>query len=317
MPKCFEVLPFRFRFLTRAEVLFPPSGPANTYRGALGLILRRLACIPDCPGPRACPLRQTCPYARIFEPGGSGGPSGLKSWPRPFVIRAHDPHRLRIAQGEDFGFDLHLFDVHTPLVSHFVESFRLMAEEGLGRGRGTAFLSSVELLDETGSPRRRVYEGSTLLTDPPHEPVLVDLSPSLAPVNRMVVRFVTPTELKGGEDLLEPPEFSRLLARARDRVATLCSLYGAGPLGIDFKGLGERAARVGMVHSSSRRVRAERRSSKTGQVHPIGGFTGEAEYEGDLGEFLPYLQAARWTGVGRQTTWGKGAIEIEARTAAH
>jgi len=131
------------------------------------------------------------------------------------------------------------------------------------------------------------------------------------------VRFVTPAEIKGGADLFEPPDFDILLARARDRVATLCSLYGAGPLGIDFKTLGERAARVRMIRSSSRRVRAERRSSKTGQVHPIGGFTGEVEYEGCLGEFLPYLLAARWTGVGRQTTWGKGAIEIVARTAGY
>jgi hypothetical protein len=53
----------------------------------------------------------------------------------------------------------------------------------------------------------------------------------------------------------------------------------------------------------------ERRSSRTGQVHPIGGFVGEAEYEGDLAEFVPYLHAARWTGVGRQTVWGKGEID--------
>jgi hypothetical protein len=57
-------------------------------------------------------------------------------------------------------------------------------------------------------------------------------------------------------------------------------------------------------------VRVTRRSSRTGQRHPIGGFTGSAEYEGDLGEFLPYLEAARWTGVGRQTVWGNGEIAI-------
>jgi hypothetical protein len=37
---------------------------------------------------------------------------------------------------------------------------------------------------------------------------------------------------------------------------------------------------------------------------------GEAEYEGDLTEFVPYLRAAHWTGVGRQTAWGKGALAI-------
>jgi hypothetical protein len=36
---------------------------------------------------------------------------------------------------------------------------------------------------------------------------------------------------------------------------------------------------------------------------------GSAEYEGDLAEFVPYLRAARWAGVGRQTVWGNGEIE--------
>jgi hypothetical protein len=43
----------------------------------------------------------------------------------------------------------------------------------------------------------------------------------------------------------------------------------------------------------------------------LGGFVGEADYTGDLTEFLPYLRAAQWTGVGRQTTWGKGAIALQ------
>jgi hypothetical protein len=62
------------------------------------------------------------------------------------------------------------------------------------------------------------------------------------------------------------------------------------------------------------RVEITRRSGRTGQVHPLGGFTGEAEYEGDLAEFVPYLLAAQWTGVGRQTVWGKGAIEVDWRS---
>ena len=85
-------------------------------------------------------------------------------------------------------------------------------------------------------------------------------------------------------------------------------LYGDGPLELDFRGFGERAARVKMTRYEISQVDVARRSSRTGQVHPIGGFVGEAEYEGDLGEFLPYLRAAKWTGVGRQTVWGKGEV---------
>ena len=58
------------------------------------------------------------------------------------------------------------------------------------------------------------------------------------------------------------------------------------------------------------RIDVARRSSRTGQVHPIGGFVGEADYEGELSEFVPFLRAAKWVGVGRQTVWGKGMIEL-------
>jgi len=55
---------------------------------------------------------------------------------------------------------------------------------------------------------------------------------------------------------------------------------------------------------------AARRSSRTGQTHSLGGFVGKAEYQGDLTEFVPYLRAAQWTGVGRQTAWGKGEFTL-------
>ncbi|HSR09375.1 MAG TPA: CRISPR system precrRNA processing endoribonuclease RAMP protein Cas6 [Bryobacteraceae bacterium] len=127
------------------------------------------------------------------------------------------------------------------------------------------------------------------------------------PIDRVRVRFLTVTELKGAGQ----PEFGVLLARIRDRVSTLRELYGDGPLVIDFKAFGERASRVSMTRCELTPVAAERVSRRTGQRHSLGGFTGLAEYEGDLAEFVPYLEIARWTGVGRQTVWGKGEIAYE------
>jgi hypothetical protein len=126
------------------------------------------------------------------------------------------------------------------------------------------------------------------------------------------VEFLAPTELKHEGRPVEQPEFAVLFARIRDRVSALRALYGAGPLDIDFAGMGARAAEVRMTGCELRPVEAERRSSRTGQRHPIGGFVGTAVYEGVLGEFLPFLEAARWTGVGRQAVWGKGEISVAA-----
>ena len=179
-----------------------------------------------------------------------------------------------------------------PLLVHFVESLKRLAEEGLGPTRGRARLVRVEPLGQGGAP------------------VVLDLAPDPELVRAVRVRFLTPTELKWRGTLAAQPEFPALFARIRDRLSSLAALYGRKPLEIDFKALGERAGRVIMVRSRMAHVSVTRRSSKTGQTHPIGGFTGEAEYRGELAEFVPYLRAAAWTGVGRQTVWGNGVIEV-------
>jgi CRISPR/Cas system endoribonuclease Cas6 (RAMP superfamily) len=79
---------------------------------------------------------------------------------------------------------------------------------------------------------------------------------------------------------------------------------------IDYHGTGARAAGVAMTSCQTHREDAGRRSSRTGQAHSIGGFVGTAEYEGDLAEFLPWLTAAQWVGVGRHAVWGKGEVRV-------
>jgi hypothetical protein len=106
--------------------------------------------------------------------------------------------------------------------------------------------------------------------------------------------------------------FSVLFARVRDRLSTLRSIYGEGPLPIDFRALAKRADLIQTVKSDLHYLNVTRRSARTGDEHGIGGVEGTVDYEGDLTEFLPYLRAASWTGVGRHTVWGNGVIEVVA-----
>jgi hypothetical protein len=254
----------------------------NVLRGALGSTFREIACAEECPGRAGkhiheCEHRASCPYARIFEPAATGaGPSGLSDWPRPFVIRCAALNGRIVQPGERFCFSLNLFDLRNPALDHFTRALAQWAD-----------LVSVE-----------------------HSEVAVDLSPPNQPVSRIRVEFQTPTELKRPTGI-GIAEFPLLLARARDRVSTLRSLYGTGPLEIDFRGVADRARSVKALRSELRHVAVERRSSRTGQRHGIGGVVGFAEYEGDLAEFTPYLEAASWAGVGRHCTWGNGQIQTE------
>lgn len=248
----------------------------------------------------------------MFEPASiAAGPSGLADWPRPFVFRATHLDGQTVPAGESFHFDLNLFDVHNSAVAYLVLAFGQLAWEGLGPRRSRVELAGVSQLDAQGDAAAAIFDGTSLLMQQNAPPLELNLAPSAEPITRLRVRFLTPTELKSGQQLAGRPEFSILAARIRDRVSTLRELYGDGPLEIDFRAFGERAALVRMTRCDIRQVEIMRRSSRTGQVHPIGGFTGEAEYEGDLMEFVPYLAAAKWTGVGRQTVWGKGEISLE------
>ncbi len=299
---------------------FPPGKSANVLRGAFGTIFRRIACVPQCTGARDCECRASCPYARMFEPSTLGsGPSGLADWPRPFVFRATHLDGRHVDAGDSFRFDLHLFDLNSPAVAYLVFAFAQLAREGLGPTRGRVELTSVSQLDERRESAKALYDGGSLMLQQPASPLEIELDPAVAPageakcaaVTRVGVRFQTPTELKSGHEIAAQPEFPIIAARIRDRVSALRAFYGPGPLDIDFRAFGERAARIRMARCEVRQVDVVRRSSRTGQTHSIGGFIGEAEYEGELTEFIPYLRAGQWTGVGRQTVWGKGEISFE------
>jgi hypothetical protein len=273
----FEFYRYRFTFRALDTVHFPAGKAGNTLRGALGCVL------PEESEPR--------------EERPAGNPSGFLHPPRPYVLRANHLNAADFQPGDEFWLDLHDFHVRTPGRHAFEEAFSRYAEEGIGPGRGRAKLMHVESLD---------------LDDRPHPggPVRIPLDSGFPPASRVVIRFISPTELKDHGNVTERPEFRVLFARIRDRIGTLRTFYGAGPLDIDHRAMAERASAVRATRCELSWHKQKRRSSRTGQVHSIGGFTGDVEYEGPLTEFLPWLAAARWAGVGRHTMWGKGDARV-------
>jgi hypothetical protein len=270
----FSLRVLRFHFTAVEAIRFPDGKGGNVIRGAFGHALRRVAA--------------TDVYQAMFEPSVIDGPSGLRERPRPFVFRASHLDGRTVAPGERFHFDMHVFLRDSAGVVTDVErAFRQVALDGFGTSRGRATLQQVRC-----------------------ELVTLSLCPGAETIQTITVRFETPTELKQAGGVADRPEFGVLFARARDRVSTIAREYGGLDPDLDYRGMGERAAAVKIQRSMLHQVAVERRSSRTGQRHPIGGFVGEVEYEGELAEFVPILKAAEWTGVGRQTVWGKGAIRV-------
>ncbi|MBY0502559.1 MAG: CRISPR system precrRNA processing endoribonuclease RAMP protein Cas6 [Bryobacteraceae bacterium] len=210
-------------------------------------------------------------------------------------------------RGEELFFDAHLFDPGAEFLTELLPAFAYLAQEGFGPGFGSAELRRAELLELDGRRRGLVLEGGKLL------PVPAALALGLAAgggVERVRVRLVTPTEIKGEGFTAERPDFGPLLARIRDRVSNLAWLYGGERWQLEHRALGLAAKQVVTLRSELREVGGERRSMRSGQRHSLGGLAGEVEYGGDLGPFVSWLEAGGWTGVGRQTVWGKGELEV-------
>ena len=284
----FRLAPYRFLFRTLDEVRFPEGKSGNVFRGALGLALRRLSCSADCPGPRQCRQRVQCAYARLFEPVLDSGPSGLADPPRPFVLRPRFSEGRVLPAGTLLRLDVHVFDIREDFLPALTAALSEVAATGFGPGRGRAELAEVEAMT----------------------PLQIDLAVDQPAVSRIRVDFLTPTELKADGALVSQPEFGTLIARVRDRVATLDRLYGTGAVRFDWNALTDRASAVRLASAQLRFTHVERRSSRTGRTHPLGGFVGPVEYEGDIAPFMGLLRAGEWTGVGRHTVWGKGAYRI-------
>jgi CRISPR-associated endoribonuclease Cas6 len=268
------LLDFSFR---RVRFHFTALERLRLYAGQAGNTIR---------GAFGLALHQTAPaeeYGRLFKPHAAGGPSGLADQPRPFVFRCSHLEGLDAVPGAEFWLDAHFFDVEDSNIAWFEAAFAVWRP-----AHARVRLDRVE-------------------TSPPHS---LSLEPDAETVERTTVRFLTATELKLNGAVTSRPEFAVLFARVRDRVATLRAIYGGGAPELDFAAMGKRAAAIRMTRCDIQWSRAVRKSGSTGQVHPIGGFTGEVEYAGSLAEFLPWLRAAQFTGVGRQTVWGKGELQV-------
>jgi hypothetical protein len=308
----FELLAFRFEFAALDSLFFPAGKSGNIFRGALGDQLRSIACRPECPGAKTCPHREACAYARFFEPVLDSGPSGLADPPRPFVLRPGFIEGQSIQRGRTLSLDVHIFDPRTPFLPHLIAALAQLARSGLGPGRGRANLDSVYCLNASQQPGTIVFHRGRMMIDALPEPLHLPLDATGESVQRLRIRFASPIELKSEGHTASPLDFPVLIARLRDRIAALDHLYGSGAVRFDWNALSEAAAQVRTVASSLHADHIERRSAKTRQVHPIGGFTGTVEYEGEIGPFLPLLRVGRWTGAGRQTVWGKGAYELSS-----
>ncbi|NLG85367.1 MAG: CRISPR system precrRNA processing endoribonuclease RAMP protein Cas6 [Firmicutes bacterium] len=120
------------------------------------------------------------------------------------------------------------------------------------------------------------------------------------------IDFLTMPRLKSAVEVVMRPEFHILLRTLLRRVSALSYFHGGERLEADFAGLAERARRIRLLRDGTFWQEFTRYSSRQKAKMDLGGLVGEAVYEGELAEFLPWLAWGELVYVGKNVTFGLG-----------
>lgn len=302
------------RLMPLAPMALPAFGRGGILRGAFGLAFRGLVCHDlalDC---RRCPIQPSCPYPAVFEPSPPPGSERLSTFqdlPRPFVVDPPRNPKATFERGERVEFGLTVVGRATHHLPYFVAAIQSLADSGLGPRRARFVLE--ELLVRGASGERTVYRGGDTRVSVQESPIRAAdiLQAGDEARDAVTLRFHTPTELKDGGRVIARPGFGPLMRRLRDRASALAAFFGDAPLEMDFRGVGDLAESVRLADDRTRCIEVSRQSQKTGQRHDVGGFVGDASFQGAaIGPLMPLLRLGEVLHVGRHAAFGNGWFEI-------
>lgn len=301
------------RFLCRLQ----NNGVFSAYkgsmlRGALGTSLRRAVCVvqkSDCP---QCLLRSTCVFPRLFTAASAPKDGVAAPLPSPpFCLEPPHDRQTNYAAGETFSFGLKLFSYATDYLPYFIHAFTLAGQRGMGRG--TEHGQGTFLVEEVLQDAASIYDARTGLL---HDVVTRDL-PLPAPCREdgnglLRCRLVTPLRFKAENRLSATLDFTTLFRLILRRIKNLCALDGETfrlPQN-EFSALFQAASNVTIVENALRWEDWSRYSSRQRTVMRLGGLTGRITYQGPVTMFREYLGFACRTHIGKQSSFGLGALEL-------
>jgi CRISPR-associated endoribonuclease Cas6 len=306
---------YHITLVPRSALVLPVHSRGSMIRGAFGMALRRLVCHDLDLSCRTCPLEASCAYPQAFEPRPPANADRLSNFqdvPRPFVFDPPAAEEAEFAPRQPVTFGLTAIGRAARLVPYFVSAFRNLADEGLGPRRARFDLLEVAALDAAGT-HTAIYQNTTPLVRLTAPTLRADdlVKPGDTTRTSLLLRFTTPLDLKDQGVPVGIPEFAPILRRLRDRANALSTFFGDGPLDLDFKGISAVAEGVKLVRNATSLIEVNRRSSRTGQRHDVGGLIGEAEYEGQgIGRLMALVRVGEVMHVGKHAAFGNGRMEV-------
>lgn len=314
----------RYRFSARVlDALHLPSYAGSLLRGQFGAALRRLACMTRQPSCSGCPLRETCPYTRIFEAPAPPGHALQRFSAIPNAYVVEPPPLLNATSGRSADRWLQQEEnlvFHMVLAGHALEQLPLVIlawqralAQGLTRNRSRAELLDVEWEDAQGqvhpvwsaeSPRIKAHAASLHVPERP------------AASTHLRLHFHTPLRLQRQGRALPPQQLDprTLVSAVARRVALVLEFHARQP---------QWGAKVSAAAALAHQLEDQRDlhwfdwirySSRQQQEMTLGGVIGHWRLQGDdqtLTTIWPWLWLGQWLHVGKNATFGMGGYRLQ------
>ncbi len=300
-----------FEFTLKArDPLVLPAYKGSTLRGGFGYAFKRVVCAlknQDCPD---CLLKEKCIYSYVFEtppPANTQIMRKYKAAPHPFIIEPPLERKRIYRPGEEFQFGLTLIGRAVDYLPYFIYTFEELGRMGIGKGKAGFDLAAVSC---NGN---RIYDSQTKILKPfvASKTRVIEYPPFGLQPSAFSLSFLTPTRIQYNGHLTLDLEFHILTRNLLRRFSLLYYFHcGGDPSNWDFKGLIEKAQEVKVKERKLRWHDWERYSGRQETRMKMGGFVGEITFEGEIGPFMPLIQAGEVLHVGKGTGFGLGKYEV-------
>ncbi|HBH29891.1 MAG: CRISPR system precrRNA processing endoribonuclease RAMP protein Cas6 [Desulfofustis sp. PB-SRB1] len=301
---------YRFTIKFTSPALLP-SFKGSTLRGGLGHSLKRVSCALRRQECHNCMLRNSCAYARIFEPKPYNAREDSKPRiahrPLPYVIEPPLDSTRHYDTGAHLEFRIILFGNLLEYIPYLVFAVQEMGKSGLGKKQQTPGLFELKRVHHDDTI---IYEDKRLSAVKEHHELVLDHPPA-ATIHHLTIQFPIPFRVKHVNKLQSELPFHVLMRAAVRRYTSLEHAYGDTPAELDFRAIINRAESVATECTDCRWQDIERYSNRQQQSMYFGGICGTTTYRGDdLAEFIPLLKYCETTHVGKQTAFGLGMIRV-------
>uniref|UniRef100_A0A7C6A8Q7 CRISPR system precrRNA processing endoribonuclease RAMP protein Cas6 n=1 Tax=candidate division WOR-3 bacterium TaxID=2052148 RepID=A0A7C6A8Q7_UNCW3 len=302
-----KIAEFAIKLIAKDKLSLPPY-KGSAIRGAFGYAFRKVSCpFPkkDC---QECLLKEKCVYAFVFETPRPTTALVMRKYekiPHPFLIEPPLATKTEYNPGDSLSFNLILFGKAIDFLPYFIYSFELMAEKGLGKGRGRLVVQSVN------QGRNIIYDGVTKNLKGKTKEQELKIQQPRKSVKQIRLEFLTPLRIIYQGRLAQSLDFHILVRNLLRRIGLLSYFHSDQPFKIDFANLINQAMKVKTQMASFKTLDWVRYSSRQERLIKMDGIVGEVTYQGDLTQFIPYLEIGEKVHLGKGTTFGLGKFAFK------